>query len=331
MDQSRTKDPSYFIGVDLGGTKILTGVFNQQLDCVGWSKKRTKPENGPEFVVGRILDTITEAVALSGLGLDAISAIGIGSPGSIDRETGVVKYASNLGWYNVNLASQIQAAINKPVVVDNDCNCCVVGIHAKEFNSKAKNLIGIFIGTGIGCGIIIDGKLYSGSHGFAGEVGHIVLDDKGPVCSCGRHGCFEAYASRNAIINRITSEIKNGHASIIEALGKKDISNLKSGDIKKAIKYGDQLVKNIVEDAARVTGLVIANLINIFDPEAVVLGGGVIHALHDVMMPLIVKTARDYLFKGFPAKVDIMATNLGDMAGITGAAAIAMASKGSKS
>ena len=157
---------------------------------------------------------------------------------------------------------------------------------------------GIFLGTGIGGGIILDGKLFSGFGGTAGEIGHMVIEVGGPKCGCGNRGCFEALASRTAIFRRLSEAVADGKKTILTELLGDDLADLRSGDLRKAIKKGDKFVEQIIEEAAEYTGIAVANLINILNPEVVVLGGGVIEALGDEMMAIILATAQDYGMSG---------------------------------
>jgi glucokinase len=184
-------------------------------------------------------------------------------------------------------------------------------------------MVGIFVGTGIGGGLIIDGELYSGFGHTAGEVGHMVLEVSGPKCGCGNKGCFEALASRSAIFQQIKAGIKDGQKTLLTEMLGDDLADLRSGDLRKAMRRGDKFVDRIIEGAAEYIGIATANLVNVLNPEVVVLGGGVIEALADEMMSVIVETTKDYAMAGALKGVEIIASKLGDNAGITGAAVLA--------
>ncbi len=184
-------------------------------------------------------------------------------------------------------------------------------------------MVGIFVGTGIGGGLIINGELFSGFGHTAGEIGHMVLEVNGPKCGCGNKGCLEALASRTAIFQQIKAGIKDGQKTLLTDMLGNDLDDLRSGDLRKAIRRGDKFVDRIVDGAAEYIGIATANLINILNPEVVVLGGGVIEALADEMMGVIVETAQDYAMPGSMKGVEIVASKLGDNAGITGGAVLA--------
>jgi len=318
-----TAKTDHFVGVDLGGTKILAGVFDDKLTCLGRTKMSTKSERGPEEVIERIARCARDVVDECDLDFKQVRAVGIGAPGAVDPETGRVIFAPNLQWQDVPLKKLIEKQLGVPVAVENDCNSATLGVFEKELQSKPRYMVGVFIGTGIGGGFIVDGKLYPGASGTAAEVGHMVIQVGGPKCNCGNRGCFEALASRTAIFRAIHAAIKDGPKTILTELLGPDLTDLRSGDLRKAIRKGDKLVEKIVEDAAEYTGIAVANLVNILNPQTVVLGGGVIDALGDEMMAIIVETAEDYILSGTNKGVEIVACKAGDDAGIIGGAVLA--------
>ena len=307
----------------MGGTKILAGVFNPQLKCLGRSKMSTKSERGPDPVINRIARCVQDVVDECDLNLKQVKGVSVGAPGAVDSESGRVIFAPNLGWEDVPLKKELEKQLELPVFVENDCSICTLGVYDIELERKPRNMIGIFIGTGIGGGLILEGKLYSGFNRTAGEVGHMVLEVTGPKCGCGNRGCFEALASRAAIFRKIQTAIKDGQKTLLTEMLGDDLENLRSGDLRKAIKRGDKFVEGVIEEAAEYTGIAVANLINIFNPEVVVLGGGVIQALEDEMMAIIVETATEYAMPGTTKGIEIIASKLGDDAGIFGAAVLA--------
>ena len=313
----------FHIGVDLGGTKILAGVFSPQLKLVATAKTSTKADRGPKSVIERVARTIRDAIDEADQDLKSVRSIGIGAPGSIDSDEGRVIFSPNMpGWDDVPLKKELEKHLEVPVFVENDCNACTLGVHVAELGSKPKHLVGIFLGTGIGAGIILDGKLFSGFNRTAGEIGHMVLEVGGPKCGCGNKGCFEALASRTAIFRRIQTAVKDGQKTLLLDMLGNDLDDLRSGDLRKAIRKGDKLVEKVIEEAAEYTGIAVGNVINLLNPECIVLGGGVIDALEDDMMSIIVETARDYAMPGAAKGVEIVASRLGDHAGITGAAVL---------
>ena len=315
--------PQYLVGVDFGGTKIYAGVFKSTLHCVGTSKISTKAQRGDNAVIERIARCVQDAVDECDISLKQVRGIGIGAPGAVDPETGRVIFAPNLEWEDVPLKKELEKALGVPVFVENDCNICMIGVYETELDAKPRHAVGIFLGTGIGAGLIINGELYSGFNRTAGEIGHMVLQAGGPKCGCGNSGCFEALASRTAIFRQIQTAVKAGQKTLLTDMLGKDLEDMRSGDLRKAIRRGDKFVEKIVEEAAQYTGIAVANIINLLNPEVIVLGGGIMEALEDQMMSIIHETAQDNALPGTAKGIKIMASRLGDDAGIVGGAVLA--------
>jgi len=313
----------YLVGVDLGGTKILAGVFDDKLNCLGRAKMSTKAQRGPSAVIERVARCVRDAIDECDLLPKQIRGIGIGAPGASDPETGRVIFAPNLSWEDIPLKKDLEKHLDVPVFIENDCNIQTLGVYEKELKSKPRHMVGIFLGTGIGAGLILDGKLFSGFNRTAGEIGHMVLEVGGPKCGCGSRGCFEALAGRTATFRLIQAAIKDGQKTVLTDLLGADLEDMRSGDLRKALRRGDKVVEKVIEDAAEYTGIAIANIINLINPEVVVLGGGVMDALEDEMLAIIIETAHDYAMQGTDKNIAILASKLGDDAGITGGAVLA--------
>ena len=313
----------YYIGVDLGGTKILAGVYDDKMRCLGRTKVSTKAGRGPGEVIDRIARCVRDAIDECDLQAKQIKGIGIGAPGAVNPEDGKVIFAPNLGWENVSLKKELEKQIELPVFVENDCNLCTLGVYEIELHGKPRDVVGIFLGTGIGAGIIINGQLYSGFNRTAGEIGHMVLQVGGPKCGCGNRGCFEALASRTAIYREIRAGVKNGEKTVLTEMLGNDLDDMRSGDLRKAVQKGDKLVDRVLESAAEYTGIAVANIINLLNPGVIVIGGGVMEQLEDQMLAIIVETARDCSMPGTDKGIEIFATRLGDNAGIAGGAVLA--------
>ena len=232
-------------------------------------------------------------------------------------------FAPNLDWRDVALKADLEAQLGCPVWLGNDCNVAATGIHRLELEAKPNDMVSIFLGTGIGAGIITNGVFLTGATRAAGEVGHMVLDPDGPVCGCGTSGCFEALASRTAIFNRVKSAVNDGGelTQLMEA-DDPSVTRIRSGKLRRAVEAGDKLATAVLDETCFYTGIAIANLCNLLNPEVVSLGGGLIEQLHTVMLPKIRAAALGRIMPG-ARQVRIMATTLGDAAGITGAAILA--------
>jgi glucokinase len=315
--------PNHFVGVDLGGTKILSGLFDPTFNCVGQMKLSTKANRGADEVIKRIARCVRDLVDECDVSMKLVRGIGIGAPGAVDTQEGKVIFAPNLGWKDLPLKKELEKELDVPVFLENDCKLHALGVYEVEFKGKPRNMIGIFVGTGIGAGIIIDGKPFLGANGTAGEVGHMVIDINGPECGCGNRGCFEALASRRAIFRTLQSAVKKGQGTILTEMLGKDLEDLRSGDLRKAIRRGDKFVESVIEQAAEYIGIAVGNLINLLNPELIVLGGGVIEQLEQEMMGIIEKVARKRALAGTAKGIEIVATRLGDDAGITGGAVLA--------
>jgi glucokinase len=317
--------PEYVVGVDLGGTKILAGVFEiSSLKCIATAKLSTKSQRGVDKVIERVARCAQDAIDEADLTVKQVAGLGIGAPGAVNFNEGTVIFAPNMeGWKDVPLKKQLEKQIDIPVFVENDCNIAALGVYVAELKSKPSSMVGIFVGTGIGGGLVLNGELYSGFGHTAGEVGHMVLEVSGPKCGCGNKGCFEALASRSAIFEQIKAGVKDGQKTILLDMLGDDLEDLRSGDLRKAIRRGDKYVDRVIDGAAEYIGIATANLVNILNPEVVVLGGGVMEALADEMMSVIVETAKDYAMPGAMKGVEIVASKLGDSAGITGGAVLA--------
>jgi glucokinase len=313
-----------YVGVDLGGTKILAGVFDSQLALLGTAKLSTKSLRGPEAVIARIARCVRDAVDECDLDFGQVRAVGVGAPGAVDPRTGRVIVAPNLhGWRDVPLQRALEKELARPVCIANDCNAATLGVFEKEFKARPRHLVGLFLGTGIGGGFIFNGELYQGHNLAAGEVGHMVLEINGPKCACGNRGCFEALASRTAIFRKIHHAVKAGQKTLLTDMLGDDLKDMRSGDLRRAIRRGDLFVEKVVQEAAGYTGIAVANLINILSPELVVIGGGLIEQLGEEMLPVILRTAQEHVLPGAFKAVEIKLSRLGDDAGITGAAVLA--------
>lgn len=319
----------YLVGVDLGGTKIYAGVFDARLSLLGTTKVSTKADRGHDSVIDRITRCVRDAIDECDLAPKNIRAVGIGAPGAVETDTGRVVFAPNLGWEDVPLQKELQKTLDLPVFVGNDCNMQMLGIYVHELKSKPQHVVGVFIGTGIGGGLILNGEPYCGNH-HAGEIGHMVINIAGPKCRCGNTGCFEALASRTAIFKQIQSAVKDGQKTVLSEMLGDDLKDLRSGDLRKALRRGDKLVDKIIGEAAECIGIAVGNLVNVFSPEVVVLGGGVVEALEDEILPTVIKTARQHVLAGTEKDLQIVASKLGDNAGIIGAAVFARQSSSAK-
>ncbi len=309
---------NYAIGIDLGGTKILTGLVDKKTGKVLSSKKyKTNKEKGADHVVAKIIQSVKELLDESKLDISQIDSIGIGAPGQVDREKGILIYAPNLNCSNLNLKEILEKEFSVPVFLGNDVEIATVG--EMKFGSGVgfNNFVCIFVGTGIGSGIAKDGKIYYGASGTAGEIGHIVVDSAGRPCGCGGNGCLEAYASRTAIEQRIIGGLKKGRESVITEY-MDDNGQISSKMIKKALEANDELVTRSLFEASDYLSDGLATVINFYNPELIILGGGLIDAI-DVFYERTIKKAKAKALP-IPAKsIKFKKAKLGDFSGVIGA------------
>lgn len=311
------KSGDHIIGLDIGGTKTMAVVYDHQFREKGMCRKKTRTRS-KEATEERICGIVREAIEDAGVA--NIRGIGVGSPGPLDPSTGTIIDTPNLAWKNFPLAKTLEKAFGVPAVVDNDVNVGTYGEWRFGEVSGCQNVVGVFPGTGIGGGIIVEGKLLHGFSGAAGEVGHMTIDIDGPFCGCGKRGCLEALASRIAIASRVAAAAARGDAPYILANAGTDLANIRSGMLAKAIESGDRIVEAIVRRAAYTTGIAVANLINILSPEAVVLGGGLVEAMEKLYIEETQRAVKEHAMPFLRKNVRIVAARLGDHAVTMGAA-----------
>jgi glucokinase len=323
---ARKTKADYTIGVDLGGTKILAGVVDETGAVVASAKKRTQSEDGPEAVLKRIIKTMDEAVAAAGVDRAQVTAIGLGAPGVIDMERAMVVNATNMpGWVNVEVGKALKQWHNVPVLISNDVRVATFGEQLVGAGKGIQNFAAVFVGTGIGGGIVIDGKIYVGSRGSAGEIGHVIVLADGPFAvGGGVRGSIEAVASRAAIERDLRASMAAGRESILFDLVPDRNAKFTSSILARAVDKGDALTIQILQRAAHYLGLHAASLINCLDPEMLIYGGGVIEALGEWMLAPIRNVAKQYsLNKTALDQVKIVESVLGAQAGVVGSALLA--------
>ncbi|GCE13168.1 ROK family protein [Tengunoibacter tsumagoiensis] len=319
--------PKYALGIDLGGTKTLAALIDITTgEVIASARKRTRAERGQDFVSQRTIELATAALEAANLpeGTELV-AVGIGAAGQIDRKAGVVLDAPNLGIHNMPLGEILGKRFNTPVAVGNDVEVAALGESIYGSGKNYKNFICIFVGTGIGSGIVQNGTMYTGLTGTAGEVGHMVVQMDGRICGCGGRGCLEAYASRTAITKAILAEIHHGRPSV---LSKDSLGLLKDGDIvirsgvlAAAIQQKDELVTEAIIAAAQYLGVALGSILNFYNPEAIILGGGVVEAV-DLLYETATHRARTTALSGPARQTPILRAKLGDFSGVVGAACL---------
>ncbi len=313
----------YLVGVDLGGTNIVVGALAENgSDVLALRSEPTRADQGADAVIDRIvriIDTvIVETIAQTGAKRDDMIGIGVGAPGPLDRERGIVITTPNLGWTNFPLRDVIAERTRMPVRIDNDANCATLGEWWLGAARGANNVIGMTIGTGIGGGVILGGRLYHGSSDVAGEIGHATIDITGRRCKCGNYGCLEAYASGPSIADRAREAISDDNCLMLKMAGG-DASLITAATVYEAAKQGDDVALDVVRETSRFLGAGVANLLNIFNPDVVVICGGVTQAGETLFGPL----RREVRKRAFKPAVDACEIVPGILvaAGVVGAVA----------
>ena len=320
----------YWLGFDLGGTKMMATVFDDGFNILGSHRTKTKGCEGVKDVLDRILETIREAVDDAHLKTQHMGAIGIGCPGPLDLDRGMILEAPNLGWKNIPLKDTLEKAFGCPTVIANDVDSGTYGEYRFGAGQKARCLLGVFPGTGIGGACIYEGKIFRGKTGSCMEIGHLRVQPGGRVCGCGQRGCLETVASRLAISSEAAAAAYRGEAPHLMEMAGTDLSSIKSGVLAKAA-AADPVVERIIRNAAQHLGDAIADVVNLLAPDVIVLGGGLIEAMPDLFLGEIRKTVDNRAMKSFTKSLKIVAAQLGDNATVMGAAALAAEAGNGKS
>lgn len=313
---------SLLIGIDLGGTNMQIGVVDASNKVLGRTKKKTKADEGQDAVISRIVAGIEEACEAAKVKVADLGAVGIGAPGGIDHKRGVVMEAPNLRWNNVPLANLLSEKLKgRPVVVDNDVNVAVYGENKLGAGNNAEDLLGVWVGTGVGGGLILNGKLYQGGFGTAGEIGHTVLF---PGAALGNRK-LEENCSRKFIVLRLARLIRANNPSALTEIagGDEKIEGVGAGALGEAYRKGDDLVCRVVDESADLLGLAIAHSVTVLALPLVILGGGLTEALGEPYVRRVQASVRAAAFPDRCKGVKVVATKLEDDAGLLGAALLA--------
>ena len=314
----------FVLGIDIGGTNLVVGNVAEDgsvLHALG--TEPTHAEAGATAVVDRLVELAERAIARTRREVPGaqIVGVGVGAPGPLDTRSGVVLLTPNLGWVNMPLRKIIHDRLGLPTALDNDANCAVLGEWWVGAARGARHAIGITIGTGIGGGLVLDGKLYHGASDVAGEIGHTTIDTEGRRCKCGNYGCLEAYASGPNIAMRAIEAAEAGAETSLSRLVDGDLRKITAQTVYEAAREGDELALEVVNDTAKFLGIGIANLLNIFNPEVVVVCGGVTLAGDHLFVPLRREVARR-AFKPAVQACRIVPGELLNTAGVYGAARV---------
>jgi glucokinase len=311
----------YLGAVDLGGSKILSVIAEGDGRRVGEDRRATSAEEGPEVVLERIGVSLEEALTKAGLHQDDLAAVGICSPGPCDIDAGVICSAPNLpGWRDVPICRYLEERLGTPARLENDANAAAVGEHVYGAGRGCCHLIYFTVSTGVGGGFIIDGRLYRGATGVAGEVGHMTIDPHGPVCGCGNHGCLEALASGTAIAARGEELVAQGGSALLAELAQEQ-GELTAGTVAQAAGQGDMACRAIIRRAGYYLGIGFASYLNIFNPQLIIIGGGLVKVGDVLLAPARAEMEARAMPEALKA-VQVKLAELGDYAGVMGMVAL---------
>ncbi len=310
------------IGVDLGGTRIKLGAVDDKGKLLHDCTIPTEAEHGPR----RIVENIAKGIQSIFTQIDSskVVGIGIGAPGTVDLDGGTVKYPPNFpGWTVFRLGDELKKLFQIPVQVDNDANAAAIGEAKFGAGVGHKDFVMVTLGTGVGGGIILDGKIYRGPFGGAGELGHITIDYNGPKCNCGNYGCVEAYVGQRYLSKRTVEKLQNHKQSKIVELVNGDISKVEPSIITQAAKQGDEFALNVLKETGMFLGIALASVLNLFDLRFIIVGGGVAGA-GKPLFDSITQTVKSRVLKPISDEVKVVPAQLGDATGVLGAAALVL-------
>lgn len=322
----------YIVGVDLGGTNIVSLLMTGKGEIVGRDTRLTLAKEGKDKVLSQIVNSVERILEESetklGISSKSIIGLGIGSPGPLSIKKGLVHFTPNLpGWTNVPLVDILRDKLALPIFLENDANAAALGEWWRGAGKDVDNLVLLTLGTGIGGGIIIQGEVFHGAWDTAAEIGHMIIHEGGLVCGCGKKGCLEAYASATGVIKRTLAAIREGKKSILADIVKNRWENITCELVYKAAEKGDSLSRWIVEETARYLGVGIASIVNVLNPEMVILSGGMIAAGALIFKP-VRKYARENALAAAIEGVEIVPAALSGNSGAIGAAATVLKRSG---
>ena len=312
---------SYNICLDVGGTKVLGAIFDENREIVYRLKKKSKGEgNSTQNVEKVIVSVVEEMIEESGISRKQIHAISSSAPGVIDQDAGVVLFTPNLPWRNYNIKKSMEDKFGIPFFIGNDVNLGVLGEYKYGAARGYKNVVGFFVGTGMGGGLILNGELFTGNQFKAAEYGHMILDPEGPLCNCGQRGCLEAFSSKQGMSAYIRQQVSRGRESLMADAVKEGV--FRSKHLKKALAAKDPVAMEAVDRACHYLAIATGNMINTISPDLVIYGGGIIEAMGDLFLGKILSEVDRYCMMSIRPTVDIKNASLGDDSVIYGALAL---------
>lgn len=309
----------YRVGVDLGGTNISVGVVDSNFNIIGRGKIKTNAPRPAEEIFDDIAKAVKLAVDDARLDMDSISVIGVGTPGSVDKESGDIEYANNLHFNKVPAKKMLEERTGKPCFFANDASCAALGELYAGAGKGFKDLVAVTLGTGVGSGIIIDGKLFRGSNSAGGEIGHTVINVNGIPCNCGRNGCWESYASATALIAQTKKAMLENPESKMWNCAGGNIDSVSGRTAFDAMRMSDSAAKLVVDEYIYYVAVGVVNIINVFQPEVLCIGGGICNEGETLLAPIREAFEKEKYSKHSQKQTKICKAQLGNEAGIIGA------------
>ena len=310
----------YRIGVDLGGTNIVAGVVDEFYKIVAKAKRKTACPRPAGEILADIAACVNEAVKTAGITMDEVKSIGIGTPGSVNKRMGIVEYANNLGFDKVPARDILLKYFDKPIYIENDANCAALGEAVAGAGGNVENFVAITLGTGVGSGIIVNGKIVNGCNDAAGEMGHSVIVVDGEPCTCGRKGCWEAYSSATALVRQTKAAMEENKASIMWEVVDGDISKVNGRTAFDAMRKGDTAAKQVVDTYIKYLAAGVTNVVNVFQPDVLCIGGGIGCEGEPLLAPLRTYVEKERYSIHCVKQTQICSAVLGNDAGVIGAA-----------
>ena len=309
----------YYVGIDLGGTNIVAGVVDENYQILNKASMKTNCPRPSEEIAADMAECALQAIRNAGLTPEQVEWIGIGTPGIANSATGIIEYSNNLGFVNVPMVKWISEKTGRPAFIENDANAAAYGEYVAGAAKGATNAVCITLGTGVGGGIVVDGKIYAGSNYAGAEIGHTVLQMDGPACTCGRKGCFEVYSSATGLV-RMTKEAMAEHPETIMHKMAEEKGKVTARTAFDAMRAGDATAKAVVDFYIQALAAGITNTINIFQPDVLCIGGGVCNEGDALLLPVKELVAKEVYTRNSEKNAEIVIAKLGNDAGIIGAA-----------
>jgi len=327
--ETANTDQRNWVGFDLGGSKMLSIVYDSQLKPLGRRRRKTKSHGDAKAGVRQIVDAIYDAMLDGKVRPEHLGGIGIGCPGPLDLNQGILFDAPNLGWKNVRLKDALEDEFGCPVVLVNDVDAGLYGEYCFGAGRRGRCVLGVFPGTGIGGGCIYEGKIIRGARSSCLEIGHVQVMPEGPLCGCGQRGCLEAVASRLAIAAAAAAAAYRGAAPHLLMDAGTDLVAIRSGALARSVAAGDVAVEAIVRMAAAMIGIAVAGVVHLLAPDIVVLGGGLVEAMPELFVDEVQRAARGRVLPSYADSFRVVAAELGDDAAVLGTASWAREEIGS--